>query len=196
MDRRTTTTNAGRAPPPVRWTGRKAPSRIQHPELTRRAAERAVTEVWEQHIWPPFRPFIAARLDRIRLTAGRQAGYRHRGRQLSLAVPYWKPTEDWALDIRYAVGTLMAYALLLEVAALAAGADSQTGSLPRYRQGACSAEWIAKQLGHTSTQMLFRRYAKFIPNVTRRDGSAFLEAYRGWQVGQGRGDAGQGASEA
>jgi integrase len=49
-------------------------------------------------------------------------------------------------------------------------------------------EWIAKQLGHTSTQMLFQRYAKFIPNVTRRDGAAFLEAYKGWQVGQGRGD--------
>jgi integrase len=49
-------------------------------------------------------------------------------------------------------------------------------------------EWIAKQLGHTSTQMLFQRYAKFIPNVTRRDGTAFLEAYKGWQVGQGRGD--------
>jgi integrase len=41
-------------------------------------------------------------------------------------------------------------------------------------------EWIAKQLGHTSTQMLFQRYAKFIPNVTRRDGAAFLQAYRNW----------------
>jgi integrase len=57
-------------------------------------------------------------------------------------------------------------------------------------------EWIARQLGHTSTQMLFQRYAKFIPNVTRRDGSAFLEAYRGWQAGQGRGGTGEGASEA
>jgi integrase len=41
-------------------------------------------------------------------------------------------------------------------------------------------EWIAKQLGHTSTQMLFQRYTKFIPNVTRRDGIAFLGAYRNW----------------
>jgi hypothetical protein len=50
-------------------------------------------------------------------------------------------------------------------------------------------EWIAKQLGHTSTQMLFQRYAKFVPNVTHRDGAAFLEACRGWFDGQGRGDA-------
>jgi integrase len=39
-------------------------------------------------------------------------------------------------------------------------------------------EWIAQQMGHTSTQMLFQRYAKFIPNVTRQDGTAFLSAYR------------------
>jgi integrase len=45
-------------------------------------------------------------------------------------------------------------------------------------------EWIAKQLGHTSTQMLFQRYAKFIPNVTRQDGTAFLRAYRQWFPGQ------------
>jgi integrase len=45
-------------------------------------------------------------------------------------------------------------------------------------------EWIAKQLGHTSTQMLFQRYTKFIPNVTRRDGIAFLGAYRSWFGGE------------
>jgi len=28
--------------------------------------------------------------------------------------------------------------------------------------------------------MLFQRYTKFIPNVTRRDGIAFLGAYRRW----------------
>jgi integrase len=50
-------------------------------------------------------------------------------------------------------------------------------------------EWIAKQLRHTPTRMLFQRYAKFVPNVTHRDGAAFLEAYRGWFDGQGRGDA-------
>lgn len=34
-------------------------------------------------------------------------------------------------------------------------------------------EWIARQLGHSTTEMLFRVYSRFIPNLTRRDGSAF-----------------------
>ena len=34
-------------------------------------------------------------------------------------------------------------------------------------------EWVARQLGHTTTEMLFRRYSRFIPNLTRSDGSAF-----------------------
>ena len=34
-------------------------------------------------------------------------------------------------------------------------------------------EWIARQLGHTTTEMLFRVYSRFVPNLTRQDGSAF-----------------------
>jgi integrase len=34
-------------------------------------------------------------------------------------------------------------------------------------------EWIANQMGHASTEMLFRVYSRFVPNLTRRDGSAF-----------------------
>ncbi|HDK37787.1 MAG TPA: site-specific integrase [Thiolapillus brandeum] len=34
-------------------------------------------------------------------------------------------------------------------------------------------EWIARQMGHTSTEMLFRVYSRFVPNLTRQDGSAF-----------------------
>ena len=34
-------------------------------------------------------------------------------------------------------------------------------------------EWIARQLGHTSTEMLFKVYSRFVPNLTRQDGSAF-----------------------
>ncbi|MDW2812641.1 site-specific integrase, partial [Acinetobacter baumannii] len=34
-------------------------------------------------------------------------------------------------------------------------------------------EWNARQLGHSTTEMLFRVYSRYIPNVTRRDGSAF-----------------------
>jgi len=34
-------------------------------------------------------------------------------------------------------------------------------------------EWIARQMGHTSTEMLFKVYSRFVPNLTRQDGSAF-----------------------
>lgn len=35
-----------------------------------------------------------------------------------------------------------------------------------------SPEWIAMQMGHSNTEMLFRIYSRFIPNLTRQDGSA------------------------
>jgi len=34
-------------------------------------------------------------------------------------------------------------------------------------------EWVAKTLGHSSTEMLFKVYSRYIPNATRMDGSAF-----------------------
>lgn len=33
-------------------------------------------------------------------------------------------------------------------------------------------EWIANQMGHANSQMLFTVYSRFVPNLTRRDGSA------------------------
>lgn len=33
-------------------------------------------------------------------------------------------------------------------------------------------EWIANQMGHSNSQMLFTVYSRFVPNMTRRDGSA------------------------
>jgi integrase len=36
-----------------------------------------------------------------------------------------------------------------------------------------SPEWIARQLGHSSTEMLFKVYSRYVPNLTRNDGSAF-----------------------
>ena len=33
--------------------------------------------------------------------------------------------------------------------------------------------WVAQMLGHTTPEMLFTVYARYIPNRTRRDGSAF-----------------------
>jgi integrase len=34
-------------------------------------------------------------------------------------------------------------------------------------------DWIARQLGHANTEMLFRVYSRYVPDVTRKDGSAF-----------------------
>src|SRR5262245_2132949 len=34
--------------------------------------------------------------------------------------------------------------------------------------------WVAAMLGHTTPEMLFSVYARYIPNRTRRDGSALL----------------------
>jgi integrase len=33
-------------------------------------------------------------------------------------------------------------------------------------------EWIARQMGHANTEMLFRVYSRYVPNLTRKDGSA------------------------
>lgn len=53
-------------------------------------------------------------------------------------------------------------------------------------------EWVSKQLGHSNSEMLFRVYSKFIPNLTRQDGSAFesllskkLEDYKKDTEGEG-----------
>lgn len=34
-------------------------------------------------------------------------------------------------------------------------------------------EWIARQMGHVNTLMLFKVYSRYVPNATRQDGSAF-----------------------
>ncbi|MHB8309444.1 MAG: tyrosine-type recombinase/integrase, partial [Metallibacterium sp.] len=34
-------------------------------------------------------------------------------------------------------------------------------------------EWIARQLGHSTTEMLFRTYSRYVPNLVRHDGTAF-----------------------
>ena len=36
-----------------------------------------------------------------------------------------------------------------------------------------SPEWIAKILGHVDTSMVYKTYGRYIPNLTRKDGSAF-----------------------
>lgn len=34
-------------------------------------------------------------------------------------------------------------------------------------------QWIANQLGHSTTEMLFRTYGRYVPNLLKRDGAAF-----------------------
>lgn len=40
-------------------------------------------------------------------------------------------------------------------------------------------EWVAHTLGHVDTSMVFRTYGRYIPNLTRQDGSAFEQFYQG-----------------
>lgn len=46
-------------------------------------------------------------------------------------------------------------------------------------------EWIARQMGHSTTKMLFTVYSRFVPNLTRQDGSAFDRLISGKGVGEG-----------
>lgn len=34
-------------------------------------------------------------------------------------------------------------------------------------------EWVARTLGHVDTSMVYRTYGRYIPNLTRKDGSDF-----------------------
>ncbi|MBW1863779.1 MAG: site-specific integrase [Deltaproteobacteria bacterium] len=39
-------------------------------------------------------------------------------------------------------------------------------------------EWVARTLGHVDTSMVYRTYGRYIPNLTRQDGSAFERQYQ------------------
>ena len=43
-------------------------------------------------------------------------------------------------------------------------------------------EFVARQLGHANTMMLFKTYSRYVPNLTRRDGSAFDRLVTGAMV--------------
>jgi integrase len=42
--------------------------------------------------------------------------------------------------------------------------------------------WVAAMLGHASPEMLFNVYARYIPNRTRRDGSALVHRLEGMET--------------
>lgn len=46
-------------------------------------------------------------------------------------------------------------------------------------------EWIARQMGHANTEMLFKFYSRYVPNLTRRDGSAFEQLLKTAQIQKG-----------
>jgi len=46
------------------------------------------------------------------------------------------------------------------------------------RQSGEQISWVSKQLGHTTDEMVIRHYTKFIPNLTRQDGSALAKVMR------------------
>ena len=54
-------------------------------------------------------------------------------------------------------------------------------------------EWIARQMGHATTEMLFRVYSRYVPNITRQDGTAFeaLLRDRGMDPSETAGAAGR-----
>ncbi len=37
--------------------------------------------------------------------------------------------------------------------------------------------WVARMMGHTNTEMLFKKYIGYIPNLTHQDGMAFMEKF-------------------
>ncbi|WP_286740449.1 Arm DNA-binding domain-containing protein [Psychrobacter sp. UBA3068] len=47
-----------------------------------------------------------------------------------------------------------------------------------------SPEWIASQMGHSTTKMLFNTYSRYVPNMTRQDGSAFEALVSRSQIAQ------------
>jgi len=42
--------------------------------------------------------------------------------------------------------------------------------------------WVARMLGHTGPDMIFKHYGKFIRNRVRKDGTRFLEGFTGAKV--------------
>lgn len=42
--------------------------------------------------------------------------------------------------------------------------------------------WVARMLGHSSLDMIFKHYGKFIPNRSRKDGRRFLEGFKAAEV--------------
>ncbi len=49
-----------------------------------------------------------------------------------------------------------------------------------------SPQWVARTLGHVDTTMVYRVYGRFVPNLTRQDGSAFEQQFTEVVDGKGK----------
>jgi hypothetical protein len=127
-------------PPPARWLRCQGRGKLCNPEAVRHAVDRAAASVWE-HIPPVFRPFIRARLDGLWLKAGQRTRWEILGPRIVLAVNDDTRLPELYPRLRFTVGHLMAYALLVELAASAAKADRRRGTVPFRRRGRASARW-------------------------------------------------------
>jgi integrase len=45
--------------------------------------------------------------------------------------------------------------------------------------------WVSRMLGHADVQITLRRYTRYVPNLTREDGSAFERVF-GTDLGTSR----------
>ena len=48
-----------------------------------------------------------------------------------------------------------------------------------FRTAFIGTGWLNKTLGHVDTAMVFNTHSRYIPNMTRRDGSALEEMFTG-----------------
>jgi hypothetical protein len=138
-------------PPPAQWHRYQGKETLRHPDAIRHAVDRAVAGAWE-HVPSVFRPSIAARLGCILLKAGQRLRREMLGPRIVLAVTSESCLPAWYPRLRYTVGRLMAYALPVELAAIAAGADRRTGAVPPLWQDAAAARWypgLQEGPGHT-----------------------------------------------
>lgn len=126
-------------PPPARWFRYQGKEQLRHPNAIRHVVDRAAASAWE-HVPSVFRPFIAARLDCLWLKAGQRLRWEMLGPRIVLAVTSESRLPEWYPQLRYTVGHLMAYALQVELAAIAAGADRRTGAVPPLWQDAAWPE--------------------------------------------------------
>jgi hypothetical protein len=125
-------------PPPARWIRYQGRERLRYPDAVRQAVNRAAASAWE-HIPPIFRPVIRDRLDALWLKAGQCTRWETLGPRIVLVVNDDSCLPELYPWLRYAVAHLMTYALLVEIAANAAGADRRAGATPSLWQGAAAA---------------------------------------------------------